>query len=105
MVYYRVLLRRSAKFIHDFLPVRFKYASVVVRVELCKENIFYFLGNHALSPGENSKTDFFAEGSFAVLILIFYSDAIKILITPLNTAQKVVSVHQFSQLYLKVSQS
>ena len=36
----RVLSRRSAQFIHDFLPARFKYASVVARVELCRKIYF-----------------------------------------------------------------
>ena len=37
---FRVLSRRSAQFIHDFLPARFKYASVVARVELCRKIYF-----------------------------------------------------------------
>ena len=35
-----VLSHRSAQFIHDFLPARFKYATVVARVKLCRKTYF-----------------------------------------------------------------
>ena len=79
---------------------------VLLPVSSCVgKNILFLKKPCAKSWRELWKTDFFAEGFFAVLTLISYSQAIKILITPSNWAQKVVSVHQFSQSYLKLSQS